>query len=393
MYKCEYLTVRVMDAKDAVGYQPTETVDQMLWLLDVYDMKNGCFEGTHIFFMRNYHTLHERVPGCMPRWSKNMLSWVVLLQHLVPNTDHDKEWAIQQQLYVADPAVMGVQDLVTALDALSMQWHRAHTWDRAKLRAYLHALWSCARKWTLHMHTHMDRGEQHGDLWRMKPVDVMACMSRYYWCHQTLDQLEWFDVQPTPPQPHFWDAWIARGARHLVVRKFRSSLAKAVWNDLLFYGEREIASHKQIGEGMSAYAALYKRHPVCLLQSFQQIISYGDLDALAPFRDMLWMHMIRTFFLNTYQTDFVKYFVCLERDIWKHRDALIGSMVPIILQRFKSFALLHDGVIRATGSLAVVFPAWVRAADKPHGLDLSTLREQLFQPQIVQAAEKFELPL
>ena len=75
--------------------------------------------------------------------------------------------------------------------------------------------------------------------------------------------------------------------------------AKAVWNDLLFYGEREIASHKQIGEGMSAYAALYKRHPVCLLQSYQQIISYGDLDALAPFRDMLWLHIIRTFFLNT----------------------------------------------------------------------------------------------
>ena len=39
MYKSEYLTVRVVDPRDAEGYQPTETIDQLLWLLDVYDLK------------------------------------------------------------------------------------------------------------------------------------------------------------------------------------------------------------------------------------------------------------------------------------------------------------------------------------------------------------------
>ena len=393
MYQSEYLTVRVVDTHDAKEYQPTQTIDQMLWLLDVYDLKDGCFDGAHTFFMRNYHALYSRVPGCMPRWSKSMLAWIVLLQHLVPDTNFDKEWAIEHNIYISDPAKMGVQNLITALDALSMQWHKSREWDMKKLKPYMHALWSCARKWTLFMHTKMDRGEKQGELWKMKPEDITACMSRYYWFHQTRDQLDWFEYDLKPAQPHFWDAWIARGERHLVVRKFRSELAKMVWDDRLFYGEREIASQHQIGESMSSYAALYKRHPVCLMQILQQNISYGDLKTLAPVKQIVTMKMIRTYFQNNYQLDFVKYFVCWERDQWKHREALIGSMVPVILERFKSFALLVDGKITAEGDLSVVFPAWVRAAHKPHGAVLTSLREQLFEPPKVHVSQKLELPL
>ena len=393
MYKSEYLTVRVVDAADAKEYQPEETVDKMLWLLDVYDLKEGCFEGAHTFFMLNYHSLYERIPGCMPRWCKTMLAWVVLLQHMTPCFDYDREWAIEHMIFVEDPNTMGVQGLLTALDALAMQWKRSREWDSNKLDPYLKALWSCARKWTLFMHETMDRGEQQGELWKMKPGDIIACMSRYYWFHQTRDQLSWFERAHVSPQPHFWDEWIARGTRHLVVRKFRSELATMVWDDRLLYGDMEIASHTQIGERMSAYAALYKRHPVCLMQAYQQIVSYGDLDALQRFKDVLHMKMIRTYFQNNYQIDFVKYFVCAERDMWKHRDALIGSMVPVIVQQFESFALLYDGKIIAEGDLSVVFPAWVRVAEKPHGIVLTSLREQLFEAPKVHTSENLELPL
>ena len=72
MYKSEYLTVRVMDPSDAIEYEPVETVDKMLFLLDVYDLKAGCFQGAHRFFLHNYHALHSRIPGCIPRWSSNV---------------------------------------------------------------------------------------------------------------------------------------------------------------------------------------------------------------------------------------------------------------------------------------------------------------------------------
>ena len=393
MYKSEYLTVRVMDPTDASEYQPVETVDKMLWLLDVYDLKSGCFEGAHGFFMRNYHCLHTRIPGCIPRWSKTMLAWVVLLQHMEPKFEHDKQWACDRNIYVGDPATFTVTQLITALDVLSMNWSRAHTWDACQLRKYMHSLWSVARKWTLHMHTAMDRGEKQGDYWKMSPVDIVACMSRYYWFHQTLDQLTWFETDLTTPVPSFWDAWIKREERHLVVRKFRDALATLVWKNHLFYGDMEIASHKQLGEGMSAYAALYKRQPVCLLQEIQKAVSYGGMDTLVAHLPILHLQMIRTYFMNNHQMDFVKYFVCMERDMWKHREALIGSMVPVILQQFGSFALLHDGKIRARGPLAVVFPEWVRLAEKPHGIDLSNLYEQLFTQPKESSAQKFELPL
>ena len=393
MYKSEYLTVRVMDPTDAVEYEPVETVDKMLWLLDVYDLKAGCFKGAHRFFLSNYHALHSRIPGCIPRWSKSMLAWVVLLQHLEPDFQHDKQWACDRGIYVGDPVSFTVTQLITALDVLSMRWHLASRWDQTRLRKYLHSLWSSARKWTLHMHPTMDRGEKQGEHWKMNPVDVVACMSRYYWFHQTLEQLTWFDVNLVPPEPNFWSAWITREERHLVVRKFRDTLSTAVWANRLHYGDMEIASHKQLGEGMSAYAALYKRQPVCLLQEVQQAVSYGDMTALQPHLETVQMHMIRTYFQNNHQMDFVKFFVCMERDAWKHRDALMGSMVPILLQQFGSFALLHDGVIRARGPLSVVFPEWVRVARKPHGIDLEHLHSQLFTPPEETTAQKFELPL
>lgn len=393
MYKSEYLTVRVMDPEDAVDYDPVETVDKMLFMLDVYDLKGGCFDGAHRFFMKNYHSLYSRIPGCIPRWSKTMLAWVVLLQHMTPKFEHDEAWACRQGIYVGDPSTFTVTQLITALDVLAMQWHRAADWDEVQLRRYMHSLWSSAHKWTLFTHPEMDRGEKQGDLWKMRPVDIVACMSRYYWFHQTLDQLAWFEVELTKTPTNYWSSWIAREERHLVVRKFRDTLAKDVWANRLHYGDMEIASHKQLGEGMSSYAALYKRQPVCLLQEIQQAISYGGMDALQPHLDIVQLHMIRTYFLNNHQMDFVKFFVCTERDMWKHREALVGSMVPVILQRFGTFALLHDGLIRAKGPLSVVFPAWVHAAEKPYGMDLKMLREKMFRPPKETTLHSFELPL
>ena len=52
-----------------------------------------------------------------------------------------------------------------------------------------------------------------------------------------------------------------------------------------------------------------------------------------------------------------------------------------------------DGKITAEGDLSVVFPAWVRAAKKPHGAVLTSLREQLFEPATVHVSQKLELPL
>ena len=62
--------------------------------------------------------------------------------------------------------------------------------------------------------------EKQGELGRCVE-DITACMSRYYWFNQTREQLTWFETDLQPQNTSFWDDWIARGERHLVVRSLQ----------------------------------------------------------------------------------------------------------------------------------------------------------------------------
>ena len=388
MYSSTYLTVRVHTAEEALVERPhMETVDRLLWLVDVYDIQKDCDPAVHNMLMSSYHEEQECVPGILPRWTKTMLAWVTLLHCRPPRSptgselDPVLEWARVHHLLTALPP-WTAEDIVESLDALAMRWQ---TVDKcANLRAYLQWVWDRCREWTMSWHSVglpcLERVRGAAPVWyALKPVSVMAMLSRYYWFNQTLDQLDWFPHNAVSAPEHFFDQLVRQEKRHLKVQRFRDNLSTLVWEMELYYGDREIAVHDQLGDCLSAYSCLYKRRHIAVMQRFQQTLSYGTYDEiLAQFPDALCLHMLRSYFINNYQLDFIKYFVCWERDQHRHRSMLRSAAVPIVLERFGQYTVLHGGQTHGLGSVRDIFPLWLKLAVKPHGCDLETLRALVF---------------
>lgn len=394
MYKSTYLTVRVQTAEEVAAVVPTETVDILLWLIDVYRIQTGCEDAVHQLLLRVYHTENERVPGILPRWTKSMMVWVTLLHcrtgchtGATGATAATLKWAATNNLLVsrAPPQKWSIDQLLLALDALAIRWKRLE--DSSSLRHYLHIVWDLARKWTVHRFTTSSRDTEtnEGKWHTLKPKAIMNMMARYYWFNQTLAQTHWFPHNEHRVPTHFFQRFMQKEKRHLKISKFRDELALDVWDSLLHYGDYEIATHDQLGDTISAYSCLYKRYPICLMQHHQQLIGYATYEEICKtFAEVLWLKLIQTHFINQYQIDFVKYFVCKERHQHKHQHALHSMTVPILLERFGQYTVLHKGNTHGLGSLEDMFPVWVELADKPYGRNLDMLRDTLFSPNPVQ---------
>jgi len=403
MYSSTYLTMRVHTAEEAAEVQPTETVDTLLWLVDTWDVGGGCEAAVHEQLMQKFHVEQERVPGILPRWTKTMLLWVTLLhcrssdtpRHTPRPTQRPETlvWAAAQNLLVskAEPSTWSLDELLLALDVLAQRWQTMV--DSSELRGYMGVLWDLACHWTLHRFrkgkwTSSALEPVRDTEWlTIVPKAIMSMLSRYYWFNQTLQQLLWFPETPYTCKPHHFDRFMHKQKRHLKIRKFRDTLATAVWESLLLYGDSEIATHDQLGDILSAYSCLYKRQPICLMQQYQHMLAYGTYEEICEhFADTLWLQMAQSYFVNNYQLDFLKFFVCLEHKQHRHKDALYNMTVPIVLQRFGRYTVLHEGATHGLGSVRDVFPIWVALADKPHGIDLSMLKDELFSEQVLHAS-------
>ena len=90
------------------------------------------------------------------------------------------------------------------------------------------------------------------------------------------------------------------------------------------------------------------------------------------------LKIIQTYFANNHKIDFLKFFVCYERNHAKHWEAVLESTVPVIVQSFGKFSVISSGKAYCHGPIEAVFPVWVQLAEKPHGLDLSELKNKLF---------------
>lgn len=380
MYKSTYLSVRIHTEDEAMEIQPSGDADIFLWLIDVYDLGQSekCAKGIKKLIMSKYFDMNERVPGMLPRWTKGMMAWTAYLNALVPNFEHDEKWVIQHNLMVEkNPEQWSVQTLLTTLDAVAMRWHKAHTLNRQKLNKYLHCIWSCAKKWTMNLHDHIPNGLKEGDKYKLHPKHIMACFSRFFWFHKTLDMRDNF--QPVSYEVPDCTFFFKNELRHFVLRKFRDQLLKDVWNTVPFYGDLEIAGHDQLGDYISTYSAVYKRHPVCLLQRIQQRVLYDEpVDVRKYHQDATDIKIIQTYFQNNFKIDFAKYFLCFERNCPKHLEAIRNSVVPVIFESFKQFFVAYEGSTYGPGSIAEVFPIWVKLAKKPHGLNISELSNKLF---------------
>lgn len=381
MYKSTYLTVRVHNAAEALIVKPSETVDHMLWLIDVYDIKSGCASAVHNLLMSTYHAEQERVPGILPRWTKTMFTWVTLLHCLEKTEDSDEalEWAKKNNLLTTE-SKWSVDDVLTMLDAIAMRWNEITPCD--ELKTFLNMIWTSCKKWTMNKHRvsvgeHMEKS---GDWYTLKPVSIMSMLARYYWFNQTLAQLEWFPSGKCAMPRAYFHNFINKEKRHLKISKFREELSAAVWKRILYWGDKEIATHDQLGDYLSGYSCLYKRRPICLMQKYQRILSYGTYKEIcAHFSDILWLQLIRSHFINNYQMDFIKFFVCWEVDQHKHRSALNGIQVPIILERFGSYTVLLDGKVYGHGPISEIFPLWTHLANNPNGCQIEMLKRAMFE--------------
>lgn len=378
MYKSTYLAVRVHTENEALSIEPKGNTDILLWLIDVYDLGQSqkCAKAVKKLILNKYFELHERVPGMLPRWTKGMMAWVTYLNAMEPSYEHNEEWVIRNNFMIKkDPSTWTIEDMLTTLDAIALRWKTAYTLERKPLLDYLHCIWSNARKWTMHLHDNIPGGLKEGDKMKIHPKQIMACLSRFFWFHKTLDMYDRYERKDMSiPYGSFFKDEL----RHFILRKFRDQLLTDVWETIPFWGDKEIAGHDQLGDKISTYSALYKRQPVCLLQRIQKCVLYDEPEDVRMYhQDAVDMKIIQTYFQNNYKVDFMKFFVCLEKNHPKHEHAVKESIVPIMLQSFKKFSVVHNGVAYCHGSVAEVFPVWVHFAEKPHGLNISDLRARL----------------
>lgn len=382
MYQSTYLSVRVHTEDEALSIQPENIVDTMLWLIDVYDLGESekCAQAVRNLILDKYHMLHERVPGMLPRWTKGMMAWVTYLNALVPCYEYDEDWVIASNFMIKrHPESWTVTDMLTSLDAIAMRWHTGHTLDRKKLQQYLHCIWSCAKKYTMHLHPKIENGLVEGDLMKIHPKQIMACLSRFYWFNKTLDMYDQYDRKDMSKKTN---DFFQHELRHFILRKFRDELLTDVWNTVPFVGDKEIAGHDSLGESISTYSAVYKRHPVCVLQRIQQRVLYEEpKDVRRHHKNAVDLKIIQTYFQNNHKIDFKKFFFCSEKNHPKHMKAVKESTVPLIVEFFGKYSVVHEGEAYCHGDIEEVFPVWVHFAQKPHGLNIADLKHKMFSEQ------------
>ena len=90
------------------------------------------------------------------------------------------------------------------------------------------------------------------------------------------------------------------------------------------------------------------------------------------------LKIIQTYFMNNHKIDFKKFFFCSEKNHTKHWQAVKDSIVPVIVESFDKFSVVSNGKAYCHGKIEDVFPVWVTLAEKPHGLDLTELKNKLF---------------
>ena len=196
MYKSTYLAVRVHTEDEALTIDPCGDTDTFLWLIDVYDLgpSDKCALAVKKLILNHYLELHERVPGMLPRWTKGMMTWVTYLNALQPSFEHDEEWVVRNNFMIKkDPETWTVEDMLTTLDAMAMRWKTAHLLERKPLNDYLRCIWSCAKKWTLKLHPNIPGGLKEGDMMKIHPKQIMACLSRFFWFHKTLEMHDMYE--------------------------------------------------------------------------------------------------------------------------------------------------------------------------------------------------------
>ena len=92
-------------------------------------------------------------------------------------------------------------------------------------------------------------------------------------------------------------------------------------------------------------------HRPLAMMDIHKSCSYATYEVLCEdIRTQNPMHilMVRSFFMSNYETNFQKFFICFEQDVWKHRHNFETMMVPFIIMRSGRFDVMYKGLIYPT---------------------------------------------
>lgn len=408
MYKTLYKSLnRFKTYEDAIKVKLTSvSTDLFLYLIDLYDLllKTDISRDHYrllksklkMFILKEYESMYKAIPGCLLGWTHGMFLWVVYLtlinkgdMPLLTCHDYIKTHKLRQYKN-PDPNKWSWDVYTNTLDILALKWNDIPINDH--LFNLLEVLWHLAAKFTLYIHTkdvlsvdnHVDFVKKTKYHVRLSAEAIISVYSRFVGFNRSIQVHSKWEVQDIFIPEHQLAHFLELEKRHLVTRKFRDNIAHWMWDKLILIGDKEIASHDQLGEKVSSYTCLYKRNPTAQITHWQRNLTYNEYDDIIKdlrLKNFLHIHMIDQHFNSIYNVNFIKYFMVFH--VFNHIKNIDTCQVPLILCMQGIFNVIYLNKLYKGGDIDDAFIIWAyilktKLKSKPYSMDFSMLTEQLF---------------
>jgi hypothetical protein len=431
MYRSNYKSLfRCHTLTECVNYSLDSSVskaDLFLFLLDTYDILLSHADGSMIFdddddlpYLRlaeklekyafvHWHTLFDRIPGQLKGWCEGMFLYVCCSKcrwlaskpgcTVVPSETRD--WMKEHRLRTHasyDTASWTAGDLLNALDVLEMKWFEFKTIDQ-HFMIYLNTLEFRAAWFVAHTapsgiyDIQKHRIKVSEQQFQIHPALLHDFYVRFMGLRRSFAQSIMFDAQPpikNMPESR-WDEFIEKENRHLSIRKFRDRIADLTWENMARLSDTPRVSYECRGSRVSAYQSVASNRPLSLLDKLNSVCAYSKPPVVHANKfviEGLHLQMVHAHFMSTYSVNFKNFFFCSSEKSWKHRQTLITSVVPIILERRSRFDVMHRGLIHLVpvGTFAEAFQLWLLIVRRDYrgilygSMDFGRLCRMMFDP-------------
>lgn len=392
MYKTIYQsTTRVHSMQEALQITPQSPTDMFLYLIDIYDLivKGERNKALAIklrdYLVDNYKDLHIPIPGCLYGWTHSMFVFVIYLHLIEPSYTYDSAYIKKHRLRLfqdPDPKSWSWDIYISMLDLISLKWDELP--QTRELQELLDVMITLAQKFCLYihtkdslsvdMHTHdVSNTKYHV---RLSPESIVSVMRLVHF------RFHEYTIKDIDIPSNNIDHFMHLEKRHLVSRKFRENVVSWMWDRIILIGDKDIASHDQLGENVSSFTCLFKRHPAGQLTAWQRQLTYNTYEEIDDcLKEFIHLHFIDQHFQSVYNVGFIKYFVVF--DIFKHKKNIEKCKVPLIVCLQGKYHVYWSSMHRAN-TVKNAFVLWVHFIKvyldcKPYNMDFSLLASQMFE--------------
>jgi len=410
--------------------------DLFLYLLDMYDILLSHADGSMIFdedddmpYLRlaeklekyafqNWHSLFDRIPGQLKGWCEGMFlyvgvckcRWLASKQGCTVIPSETREWMRQHRLRSHasyDTANWTVGDILNAMDILELKWYEFQTIDQHFMN-YLNTLeyrvaWFIAHTAPSDIYDIQKHRLKVGEgQFQIHPALLHDFYVRFTGLRRSFAQSIMFDSQPplkNMPESR-WKEFVEKENRHLSIRKFRDRIADLTWENMARLSDNPRVSYACRGSRVSAYQSVASNRPLALLDKLNSVCAYSKppvVHANAFVIQGLHLQQVHAHFMSTYSVNFKNFFFCSAEKSWKHRQTLMTSAVPIVLERRRRYDVMHRGQVHLvpTGTFAEAFQLWLLFVRRDYrgilygSMDFGRLCRMMFDPP--EAAQQREI--